>query len=164
MARRRLGHEHIPVRFAGDVDRFCREDLSPLLNFHRPCLFAAERADAKGKVRRIHPKQEVATPLAKLKSLPDAASFLRDGATFDALDRAATAQTGLQAAEALDRARDELFRKSTAHRRPSARGAGVSVAGDELRRGGCGGSRQPLPLMRGIRRLRPRVLACECSP
>ena len=34
-----------------------------------------------------------------------------DGATFDALDRAATSQTGLQAAAALNRARDELFRK-----------------------------------------------------
>ena len=41
----------------------------------------------------------------------DAASFLKEGATVDALDRTATAQTGLQAAAALDRARDELFRE-----------------------------------------------------
>ena len=111
VVRRHLGHEHIPVRFAGDVDVFAREHLSPFLNFHRPCLFATERVDAKGKVRRTCRREDVATPLAKLKSLPDAARFLRDGATFDALDRAAAASTGVQAAEALNRARDELFRK-----------------------------------------------------
>ena len=51
------------------------------------------------------------TPLEKLKSLPGAASFLKEGAGFDALDRAAAAQTDMQAAKSLNRARDELFRK-----------------------------------------------------
>ena len=111
VVRRHLGHEHIPIRFADDVERFLRERLSPFLNFHRPCLFAAERADAKGKVRRTYRREDVKTPLEKLKSLPDAASFLREGVTFDDLDRAAAAQSDLQAAKALKRARDELFRK-----------------------------------------------------
>ena len=118
MVRKQLDHEHIPVRFADDVDRFCREDLSPFLNFHRPCLFATERADAKGKVRRTYRQQDVATPLAKLKSLPDAASFLREGVTFDDLDQTASSRTGVQAAEALNRARDGLFRK--VHGAPAA--------------------------------------------
>ena len=109
--RKQLGHEHIPVRFADDVDRFLRDHLSPFLNFHRPCLFATERADAKGKVRRTYRQQDVLTPLEKLESLPDAASFLRQGASFDDLDRAAAEQSGLQAAKTLQRARDELFRK-----------------------------------------------------
>ena len=39
------------------------------------------------------------------------ASFLRDGVTFDDLDRTASAQSDLQAARALKRARDGLFRK-----------------------------------------------------
>ena len=77
VVRRQLGHEHIPVRFADDVDRFARESLSPFLNFHRPCLFATERVDAKGKVRRTYRREDVLTPLEKLKSLPGAASFLK---------------------------------------------------------------------------------------
>ena len=109
--RKHLGHEHIPIRFAEDVDRFARAHLSPFLNFHRPCLFATERVDAKGKVRRVYRQQDVATPLEKLRSLPDAARFLRAGVGFDDLDRAASAQSDLQAAKALNRARDELFRK-----------------------------------------------------
>ena len=117
VVRRHLGHEHIPVRFAGDVDRFCREDLSPLLNFHRPAC--SPPSAPTPRARRGEPTAEdVKTPLAKVKSLPDAASFLKDGATFDALDRAAASRTGLQAAEALDRARGELFRK--VHGAPAA--------------------------------------------
>ena len=111
VVRRQLGHEHIPTRFADDVERFLREHLSPFLNFHRPCLFATERTDAKGKVRRTYRQQDVRTPLEKLRSLPDADRFLRDGVTFDDLDRAASAQSDLQAAKSLKRARDELFRK-----------------------------------------------------
>ena len=111
VVRRHLGHEHIPIRFADDVDRFARESLSPFLNFHRPCLFATERVDAKGKVRRTYRRDNVLTPLEKLKSLPNAASFLKGGARFDDLDRADAAQTDMQAAKSLNRARDELFRK-----------------------------------------------------
>ena len=111
MVRKHLGHEHIPARFAHDVDRFAREHLSPFLNFHRPCLFATERVDAKGKVRRTYRRHDVLTPLDKLKALPDAARFLRQGVRFDDLDRAAAAHSDLQAAKALNRARDELFRK-----------------------------------------------------
>ena len=111
VVRRHLGHEHIPIRFADDVDRFARESLSPFLNFHRPCLFATERVDAKGKVRRTYRRDDVLTPLEKLKSLPGAARFLKEGAGFAELDRAAAAQTDLQAAQALNRARDDLFRK-----------------------------------------------------
>ncbi len=111
VVRKHPGHDHIPVRFAGDVDRFAREHLSPFLNFHRPCLFATERVDAKGKVRRTCRREDVLTPFEKLKSLPDAAGFLRVGASFDALDRAAAAQTDMRAAKSLNRARDELFRK-----------------------------------------------------
>ena len=118
VVRRHLGHEHVPARFAADVDAFAREELSPFLNFHRPCLFATERVDAKGKVRRTYRQEDVMTPLAKLRSLPDAAGFLKDGVTFDDLDRAAAARTGVQAAVALNRARGELFRK--VHGAPAA--------------------------------------------
>ena len=111
VVRKHLGHEHIPARFAEDVDRFAREHLSPFLNFHRPCLFATERVDAKGKVRRTYRRSDVLTPLEKLQSLPNAARFLNEGASFDDLDRAAAVLTDLQAAKALHRARDKLFRK-----------------------------------------------------
>ncbi len=54
--------------------------------------------------------QEVLTPYEKLKSLPDAARYLRPGVTFDALDARALAMTDLEANMQANRARDALFR------------------------------------------------------
>ena len=84
--------------------------LSPFLNFHRPCLFATERVDARGKVRRTYRREDMRTPLEKLKSLPDAARFLREGITFERLDRMARERSAMPAPRELNRARDDLFR------------------------------------------------------
>ena len=60
--------------------------------------------------RKRYRDQDLATPYEKLKSLPDAALFLKPGLTFEALDAVAYAQTDLDAAHALNGARDALFR------------------------------------------------------
>ena len=86
VVRKWLGHDHIPQRFAPQVNAFARDVLSPYLNFHHPCLFATEVRDAKGKVRRRYRRQDVATPYEKLKSLPNAERFLKPGVTFADLD------------------------------------------------------------------------------
>lgn len=110
--RKHLGREHLPVRFAADMDRFARERISPFLGFHRPCLFATERVDRKGKVRRTYRREDVLTLLAKLKSLPNAVrGFLTDGVTIEAIERAARERSSLHAARELNRARDDLFRR-----------------------------------------------------
>ena len=111
VVRRHLGHEHIPARFADDVDAFAREHLSPFVNFHRPNLYATEYLDPKGKVRRKYLREDVKTPYEKLRSLPGAAGFLKEDLTFEALDRIAGARSDLQAAQALNAARVELFRR-----------------------------------------------------
>lgn len=51
----------------------CTEHLNPYLKLHRPCFFAIEKLDAKGKIRRLYPHDQSMTPFAKLKSLPAAA-------------------------------------------------------------------------------------------
>ena len=110
VVRRWLGHDHIPQRFAPEVNAFARDVLSPYLNFHHPCLFATEVRDAKGKVRRRYRRRDVATPYEKLKSLPDAERFLKPGTTFADLDEVAHAMSDLEANRRANRARDELFR------------------------------------------------------
>ena len=61
VVRRWLGHFHIPKRMARPVDAFLRDQLSPFLNHHRPCLFAVETIDRNGRVRRRYPQDRVAT-------------------------------------------------------------------------------------------------------
>ena len=104
-----LGYDHIPQRFAPQVNAFTQGVLSPYLNHHRPCLFATEQRDAKGRTRKRYRDHDIATPYEKLKSLPDAPRFLKPGVTFAALDAVAYAQSDLDAALAVNAARDAVF-------------------------------------------------------
>ena len=108
VVRKWFGHDHIPQRFAGIVNEFALRELSPFLNFHRPCLFATEYRD-HGKVRRKYRREDVRTPYEKLKSLPDAKSHLKDNTRFDELDRIAYAMSDLDAVRRVNDARRDLF-------------------------------------------------------
>lgn len=109
VVRKHLGYAHIPARFADQVNHFAQHVLSPYLNYHRPCLFATETLDAKGKVRKHYRYQDMATPYDKLKSLANASSYLKHGVDFTTLDAIAYAISDNEAARRLNQARDELF-------------------------------------------------------
>jgi len=107
--RKHLGYAHIPQRFAGEVNVFTQQVLSPYLNYHRPCHFPTEVIDTKGRVRRRYRHQDLMTPYDKLKSLPGAERYLKPGITFEQLDAIAYAISDNQAARQLNKARQELF-------------------------------------------------------
>ncbi len=103
VVRRAFGYSHIPQRFAGSINAFCREYLNPYINLHRPSLFA---------------KELVQTPLEKLASLPEAQSYLRKGTTLEQLQAQALVQTDLQAVNRMNAAKIKLF--DLFNRRPKA--------------------------------------------
>ena len=113
VVRKEFGYAHIPQRHAARFNTFCREYLNPFLNYHRPCLFATEVADPKkpGRFKRVYRPRDAMTPLDKLASLPDAATFMREGITLQDLQQLARALTDVQAAEELAEARAALFRR-----------------------------------------------------
>ena len=113
VVRKLFGYEHIAQPHAVRMNTFCTEYLNPFLNFHRPCLFATELPDPKkpGRIKRVYRARDAMTPLDKLASLPDAAPFLKEGITLDALQELARALTDVQAAEELNAARQALFRR-----------------------------------------------------
>ena len=108
--RKYLGHGHIARRFAPRVNEFTQHVLSPFLNYHRPCLFPSDTLDAKGRITKRYHDRDVMTPYDKLKSLDHPERFLKPGLTFDPLDATAYAVSDLDAAHALNNARDTLFR------------------------------------------------------
>jgi transposase InsO family protein len=114
VVRKEFGYAHIHRRHAARFDTYCCEFLIPFLNFHRPCLFATELADPKkpGRIKRVYRPKDAMTPLDKLASLPQAASYLRPGVTLADLQQLAQALTDLQAAEELNEARQALFRRA----------------------------------------------------
>lgn len=110
IVRKHLGYSHIPQRFAAEVNVFCRDHLNAYVNFHRPCLFAETITDAKGRERKRYPYKLMMTPYEKLKSLPDAAQFLKKGITFELLDAQAHAMSDNDAVQRLNTAKAKLFK------------------------------------------------------
>ena len=114
VVRKWFGHDHIPQRFAPEVNRFAQGTLSPFLNFHRPCLFATEHRDGNGRIRRKHLAGDVMTPYARLRSIPGAEELLKPGLGFALLAAAADAETDLDAARRVQAERRELFLRISA--------------------------------------------------
>jgi hypothetical protein len=110
VVRKHLGYSHIPGCFAQQVNDFTQNQLSPYLNFHRPCFFPTEELDAKGRVRKRYRYEQMMTPYEKLKSLPDADQYLKADISFEKLDAIAYAMSDNEAARGLNKARAKLFR------------------------------------------------------
>ncbi|HEX8009522.1 MAG TPA: integrase, partial [Casimicrobiaceae bacterium] len=109
IVRKHLGYAHIPQPFATLVNAFCTDYLNPYLNFHRPCLFAEEITDPRGRIRKRYPQRFVMTPLEKQATIPKVQRFLRRGISLASLRRHAAALSDNEAAARLNEARSQLF-------------------------------------------------------
>ena len=110
VVRKHLGYTHIPQRWAPLLNGFHQRHLNPYLNFHRPCFFPLTITDPKGKQRKTYPYQQMMTPYEKLKSLPEAASYLKAGTTFQDLDAIANSISDNEAAKQMNEAKQKLFK------------------------------------------------------
>ena len=110
VVRKHLGYAHIPQKWAMLLNEFHQRHLNPYLNFHRPCFFPVTLTDPKGKQRKTYPYEQMMTPYEKLKSLPEAASYLKPGITFQNLDAIAYAISDNEAAKQMNEAKQQLFR------------------------------------------------------
>jgi transposase InsO family protein len=114
VVRKHLGYSHIPGCYASKVNDFTLHVLSPYLNFHRPCCFPEEVIDDQGRLAKRYRYEHMMTPYEKLKSLPQAETFLKNGLSFQHLDAIALKQSDNDTARLLQQARKELFHFITA--------------------------------------------------
>lgn len=70
-----MGYGHIPQKHAAAINRFHEDALNPYLNFHRPCYFAVDTVDARGRIRKTYPSEPIMTPWQRLRTR---LRFLRD--------------------------------------------------------------------------------------
>lgn len=115
VVRRQFGYGPIPVGFYEDINGFTAGVLAEHLNFHRPCWFPRQKTDRKGRIIRQYRPQDLMTPYEKLRSLPDAASFLRPGVTLEQLEAQARRISDNDSAARLLRERKKLFEPILAH-------------------------------------------------
>jgi transposase InsO family protein len=111
VVRKNLGYAYIPQACAELINGYNKEFLNPYINFHRPCFFPVSVTDHRGKVKKTYPYEEVMSPYEKLKSLPEAESYLRPMITFEALDAIANQMSDNQFAERMVNARSNLFQQ-----------------------------------------------------
>lgn len=109
VVRKHFGYSHISQRHAAQVNAFCSTYLNPYLNLHRPCLFATDLVDPKGKRRKRYKLEDVMTPFEKLKSLPEPDIHLKPEVSIQSLQTLAQQMTDNQAAKALNEAKSILF-------------------------------------------------------
>lgn len=74
----------------------------------RPCGYATEFVDRKGKVRKRY--DAYLTPYEKLKSLPQAEQYLRPGVTMAELERIAQSHSDTEYALLVQQERAKLLR------------------------------------------------------
>lgn len=108
--RKLIGYGHIPAQHAEALQKFYTAHLNPYLNFHRPCGFATVSLDARGKRQRKYLQKDYATPHQKLKSLPQAADYLKEGIKLAQLDRLAGASSDTDFAKKMSAAKTKLLR------------------------------------------------------
>ena len=59
----RIDSVHIPKKHAQPINIFYQKYSNPWLNLHRPCMFAASKVRAKGKVVKVYKHADVKTAL-----------------------------------------------------------------------------------------------------
>ena len=107
--RKLMGYQHIAQHNATTINRFYSETLNPYLNFHRPCYFAVNKVDAKGKIQKTYPHNQIMTPWDRLQTIPGYLDYLKPGITARALNHQANALSDNEAATKLQKARKLLF-------------------------------------------------------
>lgn len=107
--RKHIGRSHISKKNAPLINEFYRNYFNPYLNYHRVCEFAVDYTDKNGKVKKKY--DERSTPYDKLKSLENAEQYLKDGITFEQLDKIAYAESDNEFAEKMQKEKLKVFKK-----------------------------------------------------
>jgi len=107
--RKQMGHIHIPQKFAPLINEFCTSRLNPFLNYHRPCAFATNKTDAKGKVKKTYKTADYQTPVDKLIAIPNVEQYLKKGVTMETLKKKKLEQSHFESAKEVSKARMKLF-------------------------------------------------------
>ena len=106
--RKHMGRMHIAHKHAQAINEFYRMYLNPYLNYHRPCGFATNKIDGKGKIKKVYNLYR--TPYDTLGGHPRASEFLKDGVLWEKLDTAAHEMSDNECAAVMQERKYQLFK------------------------------------------------------
>ena len=105
--RKHMGHAHIQKKHATAINAFYRSHMDDYNNYHRPCAFATDYVDAKGKMKKKY--DTYLTPFEKLSSLPNWERYLKPEVTAAALHAQSMELSDNESAQQLQEAKSKLF-------------------------------------------------------
>jgi transposase InsO family protein len=109
--RKLYGRNFIDAKYAPLFHEFNKAFVNPYLNYHRPSGFSTLCIDRRGKQKK---KYDIyLMPYEKLKSLSNAATYLKESFSFDTLDKIAYSESDNTFAKRMKKAKQELFKKLT---------------------------------------------------
>lgn len=109
--RKLYGRNFIDAKYAPLFHEFNKTFVNVYLNYHRPSGFSSLKIDRRGKQKK---KYDIyLTPYEKLKSLPNAAEYLKESFSFAVLDKIAYSESDNTFAKRMKEAKRELFKKLT---------------------------------------------------
>lgn len=111
--RKWIGYGFIKQEYADKLNEFYGGCFNEYLNYHRPCGFATEIKDGKGKIRKVYKQEDYMTPYDKLKLLPDFQRYLKLGVTAQYLETIAMRKTDNEMAQEVQTKRYQLFEQIT---------------------------------------------------
>ena len=106
--RKHMGHWHIPQSEATKIQSFYKETFNEYLNFHRPCGFATETVDERGKIKKKY--ETYLTPFEKFQSLLKPEQFLKKGVTMESLKEVEQQRSDTEYAKLVQEKKTALFR------------------------------------------------------
>lgn len=106
--RKHMGRNFISQKFSKPINEFYENHFNAYLNFHRPCGFATEHIDLRGKVKK---KYDIyMTPYEKFKSLENCEKYLKPEIRLVDLDKIAYQKSDNEFATLMQEAKEKLFK------------------------------------------------------
>ncbi len=104
--RKHMGRNFIDKSNYIVINEFYMNYFNIYLNYHRVCLYATDYTDTRGKIRKKYDQAFV--PYERLKSLPNAEQYLKEGITFAMLDEIAYAKSDNDFAEEMKKVKSKV--------------------------------------------------------
>jgi len=108
VVRKHMGRNFISRRYAKVINGFYEAYFNVYLNFHRPCGFATIKINARGKEKKVYNTYQ--TPYEAMRAHVRASDFLKEGVSFEKLDKIAHQKSDNEFAALMQKAKVELFK------------------------------------------------------
>lgn len=109
--RKHMGRNYIQKKEARTINIFLCDYMDDYLNFHRPCGFATDYSDPKGKIKKKY--ETYLTPYEKLISIPDFEQYLKPKVSASLLEMISRKQSDNESAQKMQIAKSKLFKNFT---------------------------------------------------